>query len=144
LRTKVQTILPAGYRPELDAIPYCDDEQAAYYQQQIGFLRWAVELGRIYTTEATSMLAAYTEAPPTRHLNSLFHIFACLKCYNRSKLVFDDSYVNVDDEQEYDWKGFYPNVVEEIPTNIPTSRGKPMQMTVFIDVDQAGVREQAY
>jgi hypothetical protein len=130
LRPKVQTILPSGYRPELDATPYCNDEEADYFQQQIGVLRWAVELGRIDLTAATSMMASYTAAPRTG--------FSYLKCHDRSKLVFDDSYVQVNDEQDYDWKGFYPNVTEEIPANIPKPRGKAMQMTVFVDTDHAG------
>jgi hypothetical protein len=62
-KPKVQTILPSGYRPELDATQYCDEEESDYYQQQIGVLRWAVELGRIDITTATSMLAGYTTAP---------------------------------------------------------------------------------
>jgi hypothetical protein len=138
LRPKVQTILPSGYSLELDATPYCNDEEAEYFQQQIGVLRWAVELGRIDLTGATSMMASYTAAPLTGHLVALFHMFSYLKCHDRSKLVFDDSYVQVNDEQDYDWKGFYPNVTEEIPTNIPKPRGKAMQMTVFVDADHAG------
>ena len=47
LKTRASSVLPSGYRPELDTSAYCNDEDASYYQQQIGVLRWAVELGRI-------------------------------------------------------------------------------------------------
>jgi hypothetical protein len=53
-------------------------------------------------------------------------MFAYLKCHDRSKLMFDDSYVQIEDEQNYDWKGFYPHVTEEVPTNVPKPRGNPM------------------
>jgi hypothetical protein len=51
--------------------------------------------------------------------------------------VFDDSYVQVNNKQEYDWKAFYTKEEEEIPTNTPKPRGKTMKMTVFVDVDHA-------
>jgi hypothetical protein len=64
---KVQTILPSGYRPEMDATHYCNDEEANYFQQQIGVLRRVVELGRIDLTYATSMMASYKAVPQTGH-----------------------------------------------------------------------------
>ena len=39
--------MTVGYRPELDMTRLLPDEQANYYQNLIGVLRWAVELGRI-------------------------------------------------------------------------------------------------
>jgi hypothetical protein len=72
LKVKVQRILPSRYRPELDATPYCDEEESDYYQQQIGVLRWAIELGRIDITAATSMLASYTAAPRQGNISALF------------------------------------------------------------------------
>ena len=36
LKSKASGVLPSGYCPELDLTPYCDDETANYYQQQIG------------------------------------------------------------------------------------------------------------
>ena len=37
--------LPPGYKPELDVTDECDAEYTLRYQQLIGILRWAVELG---------------------------------------------------------------------------------------------------
>ena len=39
--------LPSNYQPELDVTDECDPEHVSRYQQLIGILRWAVELGRI-------------------------------------------------------------------------------------------------
>jgi Reverse transcriptase (RNA-dependent DNA polymerase) len=58
LKTRASSVLPSGYRPELDTSPYCNDDDANYYQQQIGVLRWAVELGRIDILTEVSMLAS--------------------------------------------------------------------------------------
>ena len=47
LPKRAATPLPAGYCPELDTSPVLEDEQASYYQSQIGILHWCVELGRV-------------------------------------------------------------------------------------------------
>ena len=39
LKKKKPGVLPTGYRPELDTSQYLTDEDAVYYQQQIGILR---------------------------------------------------------------------------------------------------------
>ena len=44
------------------------------------------------------MLASYTAAPRQGHLNSLLHMYSYLDKHTRSRLVFDDSIVKIDDE----------------------------------------------
>jgi hypothetical protein len=36
MKLRASSVLPTGYRPELDATEYCSDEEGNYYQQQIG------------------------------------------------------------------------------------------------------------
>jgi hypothetical protein len=133
LKTRAASVFPSGYRPELDSTAYCNDEDANYYQQQIGVLRWAVELGRIDIHTEVSILATYTAAPRQGHLDALFHIYAYLNKHSRSRLVFDDSYVKITDEIDVDWKSFYPDAKEELPDNMPKPRGKVVQIIVFVD-----------
>jgi hypothetical protein len=45
LKSKAKNPLPSGYKPELDITRELDAEKASRYQQLIGILRWAVELG---------------------------------------------------------------------------------------------------
>jgi hypothetical protein len=85
-----------------------------------------------------SILAAFTTAPRKGHLNSLLHILSYLNHRDRSKLVLDDSYVEVMDEIDNDWSGFYPYAKEDIPDHAPSPRGNSVQMTVFVDADHAG------
>jgi hypothetical protein len=66
------------------------------------------------------------------------HIYEYLGQHLRSKLVFDDSYVKMEDETKQDWTSFYPDAKELIPTNMPQPRGKPIQEIVFVDADHAG------
>ena len=43
----ITTPLTIGYRPELDTSQECTEEEVTMFQNLIGILRWAVELGRI-------------------------------------------------------------------------------------------------
>jgi hypothetical protein len=47
LKSKADWPYPAGYRAETDTTPELSIELANRYQQLIGVLRWACELGRI-------------------------------------------------------------------------------------------------
>ena len=46
-RKSAKSVLPSSYRTELDDTKYLDQEHVSYYQEQIGVLRWMVELGRV-------------------------------------------------------------------------------------------------
>lgn len=59
LRTKASSVLPVGYRPELDSSPLLDEVDASFYMQCIGILRWIVELGRIDICAEVSMMSSY-------------------------------------------------------------------------------------
>mgnify|MGYP005609348193 CR=1 FL=1 len=79
LKTKVASTLPSNYIPEMDSTPYLNDEDTNYYQQQMGVLRWAVELGRIDICAEVSIMAGFNAAPREGHLAAVMHIFAWLK-----------------------------------------------------------------
>ena len=40
LKTKASSVLPVGYRPELDSLPLLGDIDASFYMQCIGILWW--------------------------------------------------------------------------------------------------------
>jgi hypothetical protein len=139
-KTKASGVLPSGCRLVLDTTKSCEVDEAEYFQQQIGVLRWAIELGRLDITCEVSMLAAYTGAPRIGYLKAMLHIFSYLNQHYRSKLVMDDSYVLIDDELNLDWSEFYTEAKEDIQSSIPEPRGNEVQMTVFVVADHAGDR----
>ena len=122
----------------MDVSPYCDDKLLSFYQQQLGVLRWLVELGRIDITTEVSMLAAFLAGPREGHVEAMLHLFAYLKFHDRSRLVLDPSYIEHGDEPMGDWTAFYPNAKEEVPLDAPEPLGNPLQMTCFVDSDHAG------
>eukprot|EP00978_Attheya_sp_CCMP212_P002025 scaffold4145_cov55-Attheya_sp.AAC.8 len=107
-----------GYHPELRP------EKANYYQNLIGVLRWAVELGRIDIHIEVSFLSSHLAMLRKGHLDQVFHIFAYLKKCKSSKCVFDASNPSFGDRfKPVEWDEFYPDAKEDIPHNMPTPRG---------------------
>ena len=116
--------------------------QANYYQNLIGILRWSVELGRIDIYYEVATLSSFLVQPRHGHLEQVFHIFAYLKSHGRSKMVFDDSTILLDESRfvKQDWTTFYRDAAEKIPPNAPTPRGRGVDMHAFVDADHAGNR----
>ena len=143
LPTKVTTPLGSGYRPELDQTQELDAKRQNYYQGLIGVLRWICELGRLDILVAVSLMSRYLAQARVGQLEQVFHIFAYLKQYSSSKLVFDDTLPYVDEGrfEECDWSEFYPDAAEAIPKDAPEARGKAVSMFCFCDDDHAGCKQ---
>jgi hypothetical protein len=59
LPSKCYTPLPPDYRPELDTSNEIKSDGIQYFQELIGILRWAVELGRVDILLETSLLSSH-------------------------------------------------------------------------------------
>jgi hypothetical protein len=64
------------------------------YQQLIGVLCWAVKLGHVYIIMEVSLLYVM---PCDSHLEAVYHIFACLRKHECSRIVFDEAMIDVDE-----------------------------------------------
>jgi hypothetical protein len=75
-------------------------------------------------------------------VNEVLHIFAYLKEYDRSSLVFDHQALPIDEKrfEPCDWSQFYPDATEAIPPNAPDPRGVSVVVSCFVDADHAGCR----
>ena len=138
LPTRTACVFPSQWKPELDVTPELNEEDASYYQQQIGVLRWMVELGRIDIATEVSMLAAFSACPRQGHLAAVLHLYGYLKKHPRSKLVFDPKPIDHEPQGKPGWSDFYRVDGEIKPHDMPDPRGKAIQMTAFVDSDHAG------
>jgi hypothetical protein len=87
-----------------------------------------VELGRIDIVTEVSSLASCLALPRKGHLEAVFHFFANMKKKPDDTIILDPTYPDIDLSQfndGADWTNFYGNVKEAIPSNMPTSGGKP-------------------
>jgi hypothetical protein len=142
LKSKVDRPTPAGNRPEMDVSAELDNEMANRFQQLIGILRWACELGRVDIMLEVSLLSSHTAMPRQGHLEVVYHIFAYLKQHLNSTLVFDERMPVIIHEENFlqvDWSDFYGNSLrEELPPKMPEPRGKALRNSCFVDADHAG------
>jgi hypothetical protein len=91
LPAKADTPIQTSFRPELDISPELNETESSYYQSLIGVLRWMVELGRVDICLEVSMLSSHLALPREGHLEQLFHIFAYLKKFHNTEIVYDPS-----------------------------------------------------
>ena len=137
---------PATYRPELDTSPELED--ITKYQQYIGVLRWACELGRIDILTEVSVLSQHLCNPREGHLDAIYRIFNYLDKRRKAipgKLGFDParpddvvSPLNGASVDPVDWLEFYPGAEEELPRRMPTPYGTPVLTRAYVDANHAG------
>ena len=102
-----------------------------------------VEIGRIDIITEVSLMSSHMAMPREGHLDAVLHIFGYLKVKYNSRMCFDPtvSYCDESSFKKCDWKQFYGNVEEAIPSNAPTPRGKSVHLRMYVDSDHAGEKE---
>ena len=140
LPKKCITPMSSGYRPELDSTRELNDDDTQWYQEMIGQLRWACELGRVDILLEVSLMSQYLALPRDGHLEQVIHIMGYLHEHKKLRLLFDPSVPRISDRwfKEYDWFDFYHDAKEEVTPNMPSPRGLPVNISVFVDADHAG------
>ena len=134
LLSKCDTLMRSVYRPELDVSPDLKADGVQYYQELIGVLRWAVELGSVDILYEVATMSTHLAMPRIGHLQELFHMFGYLKDNPKRKLVFNPDHPMVSERQfkRYDWHDFYRGVKGAIPGDMPTPRATIRQLIVLL------------
>ena len=122
--SKCKTPLAYGYRPEVDVTPELKADGLQRYQELIGILHWAVQLGRVDILMETSMMSTHLAMPRQGHLEQVHHIFGYLKKRPKGKLFFDPQHPELDERSftTYDWYDVYRDATEPVPGDIPAPR----------------------
>jgi hypothetical protein len=71
--------LEKGDHPEIDDTEELDEDGIKKYQTMIGYLQWAVFLGRFDIQTATMTMSRFRSAPRAGHLSRLKWIYGYLK-----------------------------------------------------------------
>jgi hypothetical protein len=133
--------MPKSYRPEMDTTPELNPEMHSRFQQLIGILRWAVELGRVDILLEVALLSSFLASPRRGHLEAAYSIFGYLAKHSNSPMAFDDKVPNFNGTAFHstDWsESIYKDATEELPPKMPTPRGNEVIMTCFVDANHAG------
>ena len=136
-KREVHAPLTPNDHPELDDSSLLDMEEKKIYWTMIGELQWAVALGRIDIICATVTMARFRPAPRRGHLDRLKRIYCFLRNYKKTAIKFnvempDYSMYNV---EKVNWGSIYYPCGEEIPTDMPVPKGKPVMTTSFVDAN---------
>jgi hypothetical protein len=124
--------------PELDTTEEAGPEDIKSYQSLIGSFQWAISLGRYDIYCATMSMGRFRAAPKVGHLKRLNRICGYLKKYPEGAIRFrteipDYSHL---DHRTYDWAySVYGDSKEEVPSDMPTPRGKPVRTSTFEDAN---------
>ena len=142
LPTKCYTPLATDYRPELETSSELKADGVQYYQELIGVLRWAVELGRVDILLETALMSTHLALPRSGHLNQVYRMFGYLKMYPKRKLAFDGMHPKISERmfKVHEWYDFYRDAKEAIPSDMPSPRGNPMSTHCFVDASHGSDR----
>ena len=126
-----------SFVPELYGTEGLGYDGIQFYQEMIGILRWATELGRTYILHEVSILSQYQAAPKEGHIEEILHIFAFLYGKPRLTLYMDPAFprlnysVHKNDPSEF--KEYYIDAEENMPHNMPRPRGRSVLTSEFVD-----------
>jgi hypothetical protein len=99
-----------------------------------------VKIGQVEITTEVSKMASQRTAPQEGNLDAILHMFGFLQINHNSRMAYDPLYptINMAAFKPNNWKQFYGNVKETIPSNVPEPRGKDVDLRMYIDSDHAG------
>jgi hypothetical protein len=88
------------------------------------------------------LLSHYMMSPREGRLQQVYHIFAYLKQFYHSMLIYDDSDPPFSNTSFHtcDWTSHYPDAAEQIQTNIPEAFGHSIVTTCYVEADHAGCK----
>ncbi len=143
LPSKCPTPFTSNYAPWQEVTPELKADGVQRFQELIGQLRWAVEIGRVDILLEVSLLSSHLAMPRVGHLEQAFHIFGYLKAHTKRKIAFNPAHPKIDENrfQKCDWEEFYRDAAEAIPENKPVPRGNDMSTHCFVDANHAGDTE---
>ena len=135
--TNIETPMNNNYTPELDVTVELDDEDVTFYQELIGVLRWATEIGRVDILLEVALLSQYSASPGEGHLEQLLRIFAFLRRHPKLTLYLSPELPLMDfgefTTQKTDFNEIYRDAEEPLPHRMPMPRGRSVVMTAFVD-----------
>ena len=130
-------LLPNDH-PELETSELLDGKGIKTYQSMIGQLQWLVALGRFDVFTAVMTMSRFRAAPRATHLDRLKRIYGYVKAFKHGFIRVRTGEPDYSDIPgcDFDWThSVYGNVTEELPTDAPPPKGKPVVHTAYCDAN---------
>ena len=133
----VEAPMSASYVPELDVTEELSEEDTTFYQELIGVLRWATEIGRVDILLEVSLLSQYQANPREGHLEQLLHIFGYLNRHAKVTLYLSPELPLIEygefRTRKEDFSEIYRDAEEAMPHRMPIPRGRSVTTTAYVD-----------
>ena len=130
--------MESGDNQELDTSEFLKEDDIKKYQSMIGAAQWVINLGRFDIAVHVMSMSSFRVQPRVGHLSRMKRIYSYLLNYNNSVIRIRTELPDISDFNffEYDWSNSpYAGAREDIPSNLPNARGKPVLMTSFVDAN---------
>ena len=95
LLARETTAMTSNCRPELDATAELDANDITMFQEFIGDLRWATEIGRVDILHEVLVLSVFESEPREGHLRQVLHMFSFMKNNPKLTIHFDPRFPNI-------------------------------------------------
>ena len=139
--SNIDTPMNITFSPELDVTEELNEDDLTYFQELIGVLRWATEIGRVDILLEVSLISQYQASPREGHLEQALHIFAFLKKHPKLTLYMSPELPRIDygdfRTNKDDFAEIYRDAEELLPHRMPVPRGRSITMTAFVDASHA-------
>jgi hypothetical protein len=137
----IETPMSITYVPELDITEELNEKDVTFFQELIGVLRWATEIGRVDILLEVSLLSQYQANPREGHLEQLLHVFAFLKHHPKLTLYLSPELPIIDygvfQTKKEDFSEIYRDADEPLPHRMPVPRGRSIVTTAYVDASHA-------
>jgi hypothetical protein len=118
-----------------------DADGVKMFQELIGELCWATEMGRVDILFELSILSSYQASPRQGHLDQLLNIYGYLNHQPKITLYLDPTRMpvpaNIFKDNAYEFTEQYCDAAELVPHDRPTPRGESVRITAYVDSDHA-------
>ena len=139
--SNVDTPMNITFSPEMDVTEELNEDDVTYFQELIGVLRWATEIGRVDILLEVSLLSQYQASPREGHMEQILHIFAFLKKHPKLTLYMSPELPRIDYGEfrtnRGDFSEIYRDADEPLPHRMPVPRGRSVTLTAFVDASHA-------
>ena len=101
-----------------------------------------MEIGWVDIILEVSLLSQYQVGPRLGHPEVLYNVFAYLRKHKDMwKLAYYSKAPEVDESafnNNANWRDFYGDAEEELPSKMPEPRGNVVKISAFVDANHAG------
>ena len=132
-----KTPMVGSYAPELDGSPKLNAGDLTLFQELIGVLRWATEIGRVDILHEVAILSQYQASAREVHLKQVINIFSFVKHNPKLSIHMDPQLPEVDSMVfDIEREGLYEqyrDAEELLPADMPKPRGRLVVTTAYVD-----------